>query len=123
MPMFTDIFEAYGMDYFRTMERFMGNEKLYLKLLDMLFQDDNLKKLGDALNSGNMAGAFEAAHTLKGVSANMGLTALYNAVCALVEPLRRSEKSAEYPVLYQAVLTEFDRVDAMRKQLKGEAQP
>ena len=123
MSMFMDILEAYGMDYTRTMERFMGNEKLYMKLLDMLFQDDNLKKLGDALTSGDMAGAFEAAHTLKGVAGNMGLTKLYNAVCAVVEPLRTSEKTADYPVLYQAVLTEFNRVDDMRKRLKGEVQP
>ena len=35
-----------------------------------------------------MTSAFEAAHTLKGVTGNMGLTPLYDAVCTIVEPLR-----------------------------------
>lgn len=61
---FKEIFKAYGADYQSTMARFMGNEKTYLRFLDMLFQDDNLQKLGEALRMGDMTGAFEAAHTL-----------------------------------------------------------
>ena len=41
MPTFRDVFEAYGADYDTTMARFMGNEAMYLQLLDMLFQDEN----------------------------------------------------------------------------------
>ena len=46
MPTFRDVFEAYGVDYDTTMARFMGNEAMYLQLLDMLFQDENMQKLG-----------------------------------------------------------------------------
>ena len=49
MPTFRDVFEAYGADYDTTMARFMGNEAMYLQLLDMLFQDENMQKLGAAL--------------------------------------------------------------------------
>lgn len=64
--------EAYGADYAATMERFMGNEGLYLKIFDMFFQDENLNRLGAALKEEDYAAAFEAAHTLKGVAGNMG---------------------------------------------------
>lgn len=111
--------ESYGVDYATTMARFMGNETLYLRLLDMLFQDDNLQKLGDSLASGDLTRAFEAAHTLKGVVGNMGLTPLYDMVCAMVEPLRAKEARGDYPAMYQAILGEFQRVDGLRHNLKG----
>jgi HPt (histidine-containing phosphotransfer) domain-containing protein len=118
-PGFREIFQAYGADYDATMERFMGNEALYLRLLGMLFQDDNLHKLGVALEAGDLTAAFEAAHTLKGVAGNMGLSPLYEAVCAMVEPLRARQPRSDYATLYQAVLTEFREVETLHRRLKG----
>lgn len=109
---------AYGADYERTMARFMGNESMYLRFLGMLFEDENLAKLGDALAAGDRTAAFEAAHTLKGVAGNMGLTPLYDAVCAIVEPLRAQDAGADYPALYAAVQAEFLRVAALRDGLE-----
>lgn len=117
MQKFRALFEAYGADYDATMERFMKNETLYLRLLDMLFQDTNLQKLGDALDAGDLKSAFEAAHTLKGVVGNMGLTPLYNAVCALVEPLRAGN-ACDYMGMYQVLQSEFYTVDELRTRLK-----
>ena len=119
MCKFQEKFNAYGGDYSDTMRRFMGNEAMYLRFLDMLFEDESLQKLGEALKAGNTPDAFAAAHTLKGVAANMGLTPLYQAVCAIVEPLRAGEAREDYPALYQAIQTEFQRVDLLFKQLKG----
>ena len=107
MQNFKELFEAYGADYQDTMSRFMGNETMYLKFLKMLFQDDNLRKLGEAIDSGNLEAAFDAAHTLKGVVGNMGLTPLYKAVCDIVQPLRAREEREDYPLLYQAIQKEF----------------
>lgn len=118
MQTFKETFEAYGADYASTIQsRFMGNETMYLRFLDMLFEDVNLKKLGGALDRGDMNAAFEAAHTLKGVTGNLGLTPLYNAVCALVEPLRRQDACGEYDALYQVVCVEFDQADKLRAAL------
>ena len=48
------IFEAYGADYQVTLGRFMGKqENVYMKFLGMLFQDENLSKLGNALEQGS----------------------------------------------------------------------
>lgn len=119
MEDFKEIFEAYGGDYQNTMERFMGNEAMYRRILDMLFKDDNLQKLGDTLEAGDLGGAFEAAHALKGVVGNMGLTPLYKAVCTIVEPLRAGDQRDDYLVLYQTVRTEFQKADELREHLKG----
>lgn len=117
MSRFREIMEEYGVDYEVTMTRFMGNEQLYLRLLDMLFQDKNLLELGDALAADDMTRAFEAAHTLKGVVGNMGLSPLYGAVCAIVEPLRTENRNEDYQALYQAISTEFARADVLRHAL------
>lgn len=119
MQGFKVLFEAYGADYQTTMNRFMGNETLYLKLLDMLFRDTNLQRLGAALDANDLSDAFAAAHTLKGVVGNMGLTPLYSAVCAIVEPLRKREQRDDYPALYHAVQAEFHKADAFRMRLRG----
>ena len=118
MGEFREIFEVYGADYNSTMARFMGKEAMYLKLLDKLFKDDNLEKLGTALEQQDYEAAFAAAHTLKGVVGNMGLTPLFNAVCAIVESLRKREVPEDYNVLYQIIQTGFLQADEFRKKLK-----
>ena len=118
MGEFREIFEVYGADYNSTMARFMGKEAMYLKFLDMLFKDDNLEKLGTALEQQDYEAAFAAAHTLKGVVGNMGLTPLFNAVCGIVESLRKREVPEDYNVLYQIIQTGFLQADEFRKKLK-----
>jgi HPt (histidine-containing phosphotransfer) domain-containing protein len=117
MGTFQKIFEDYGADYCVTMERFMGNEGMYLKFLDMLFVDQSLGNLGAALAASDWESAFEAAHTFKGVAGNMGLTPLYNVVCEIVEPLRLRERRDDYKALYQNIEEEFRKVEALRTAL------
>ncbi|MCB6200470.1 Hpt domain-containing protein [Extibacter muris] len=119
MQAFQTIFEEYGADYAGAMGRFMNNEGLYVRLLGMLFQDDNLENLGAALEMNDLGTAFEAAHTLKGVVGNLGLTPLYQALEKLVEPLRAGKKREDYPALYGDVQTEFRRAEAFWEELKG----
>lgn len=113
-----EAFAAYGADYEATMGRFMGSQAMYLRFLDMFFQDESFQKLGAALRGGDLNGAFEAAHTLKGISGNMGLAPLYAAVCAIVEPLRAGTARDDYPALYQAIQAEYRKADAFRYSLK-----
>lgn len=91
------IMTAYGVDYALTMERFMQQERMYVRILGMLFKDESLPALQKAVEEKNLEAAFQAAHTLKGVSGNLGLTSLYEAVCEIVEPLRRLEVRGDYP--------------------------
>ena len=116
-----EIFQDYGADYRTTMARFVGNEAMYLHFLDLLFQDENLDKLISSLDSGDLTRAFEAAHTLKGVTGNLGLTPLYESICRIVEPLRRGEV-LDYRDACQDIQLEFQRADQFRAALrKGDA--
>ena len=117
MRTFKEIFEEYGADYQKTIARFMGNDKMYMKFLGMLFQDPSMEKLGQALKDKDYGEAFTAAHTLKGVTANMGLTPLFDRVCAIVEPLRLGEAREDYPDMYREIEDEFHRVEGLRDEL------
>ena len=119
MGNFKSVFEAYGGDYDVTMSRFMGKETLYMKILGMMFQDENLKKLGTAIEENDLDAAFEAAHTLKGVAGNLGLTPFYDSVCRIVEPIRNREEREDYARMYQEIQDEFSRVDGLWKALSA----
>ncbi len=106
------------MDYDRTMARFMGNEKFYLKILQRLPQDQNLDGLGTALDKGDLAAAFEAAHTIKGLAGNLGLQSIYEVISAMVEPLRAGESREDYKTFYQTVCEEYRKVEQMRMELE-----
>lgn len=113
MGSFKKVLEEYGINYEVTLRRFVGNEEFYLKMLSKLPQDNNLNKLNSALENGNLSDAFEAAHTLKGVAGNLGLTPLYQAVCMIVEPLRLGDKRSDYMELFQVVQSEFTKVEEL----------
>lgn len=79
---------ALGADVRGAMERFLDDEEMYVVCLHMFAEDKNFDRLGKALAEGDAKAGFEAAHTIKGVAANLGLTPIFNAACKLVEPLR-----------------------------------
>lgn len=119
MSGFREIFEAYGADYESTMTRFVNNQAMYLRLLAMFFKDENLKLLGEALEASDYKKAFEAAHTLKGVTANMGLTPFFDKVCDIVEPLRAGDEQMNYMEKYQELLAEYERVRVLLEDLEA----
>lgn len=119
MDNFKEIFAAYGVDYDATLRRFAGNMALYLRVLGMLPNDKSLEKLGAAIGSGDLDSAFEAAHTLKGVAGNLGLTSLFEAVHVIVEPLRAREERGDYAQLYTAVQAEYQKAVAFVETLNS----
>lgn len=83
-----------GFDVNRTMERFMNNETLYFKFLKKFIQDESFAKLSEAIKAKDCKQAFMYAHTLKGVSANLGIEVIHQAVIPMVEKLRNDDMSA-----------------------------
>lgn len=98
----------YGADTEGAMERFLNDTELYESCLTILFEDPAFQALGEALAEGDVHKAFECAHMLKGVSANMGLVPLTEQIARLVEPLRAGRiDGLQEP--YQAMLRERQR--------------
>lgn len=121
MSGFKRIFEDYGGNYETTMSRFLNNESMYMRFLDMLFQDENLQRLKESLECNDIQSAFDAAHTLKGVVGNMGLVPLFDAVNEIVEPLRQKENRSDYMEMYQKIEQEFKKAARLQENLKKEA--
>lgn len=120
MREFKEIFEKYNLNYKTTMERFMGNHEMYITFMDRLFEDENFVKLGDALDRRAVKEAFEAAHTLKGVSANMGLKFIYDVVYDITELLRDGSWNDDCKKIYGEIELQFEKADRLRRELKGE---
>lgn len=68
--------------------RFMGNETLFLKFLKKFGNDMSYTNLMLNLDQENFEEAFKCAHTLKGVSANLGLSSISVPTSELTEQLR-----------------------------------
>lgn len=80
--------EENGVEVGSTINRFMGNEAMYLKFLGKFLEDKNCINIGKNLEEENYEEAYKCAHTLKGVAANLGLEPLQKTVAVLVEELR-----------------------------------
>jgi len=83
-----DALKAYGANVQEGLARCMNNEAFYLRLVKMGANDANFRKLSDALANRDLAAAFEAAHALKGVLANLALTPVLQPVVEATELLR-----------------------------------
>ncbi len=95
--------KKWGCDIDGALERFVGDETLYETCLYTVLDDKAFPALGEALRANQVKEAFDYAHTLKGVLANMGLTPMYEIMVRLVEPLRAGKAEGLLPV-YEELL-------------------
>ena len=83
-----------GADTDGALRRFSGNIGLYQKLLRMFPQDKTYEQIEPALQANDWTALQTAAHTLKGVAGNLGLTPLFDA-CSDTVSLLRAERYEE----------------------------
>ena len=87
--------EEYGANTKEGLERCMGMEDFYLKLVGMMFDDDKFGKLEEAAAAGDSKAAFEAAHALKGSLGNLAITPLLEPVSEMTERFRNAEGAVD----------------------------
>ena len=104
MSALTDKLAAYGCNIDEAMGRFLNNEAFYAKCYGKFVADKGFARLGEALQAGDVKGAFEAAHDLKGISANMGITPVYELIVGLVEVLRAGRMPEDAMETYQRLM-------------------
>ena len=92
------------------MARFLDDIELYITCLETVVTDSAFGKLGEALAEENVSVAFDSAHTLKGVFANMGLTPMLRIVECIVEPLRDG--------IIEDLMTDYHRLVEANEYLK-----
>ncbi len=70
------------------LSRVRGNKVLFKKMLQMFLASTEFEKFDACLASGDIAGAGDVAHAIKGMTGNLSLTALFEVSSTLMQQLR-----------------------------------
>ena len=93
-------------------KRCAGREDLYLRLVPKATENKSFDDLAACIKAGDLDGAFEAAHALKGVLSNLSLTALTEPVSEITE-LLRARTQADYSPIVEVILKKRDELKAL----------
>jgi len=104
------------LDFAEGAKRIMNNTKLYVKLLTKFKNDTKLDDLESALAAGELEKAQGAAHTLKGVAANLSLTELFKQSLELETQIKAADvQPGQMDILkaaFTATIAEVEKVIA-----------
>ena len=81
------------------LSRCLNNEAFFLRLVPAALEETRYRSLDEKIGAGDLKGAFEDAHSLKGVLANLSLTPLYEVVSGIAELLRTETDTDYRPLL------------------------
>ena len=107
-----DALKQLGANTDEALGRCMNNEAFYFRLIGIGIRDANFDNLKEKIREGDLKGAFECAHALKGVMANLSLTNLVVPVTEITEQLRAREER-DYMPQVEMILAERDKVAAL----------
>ena len=110
-----ECYTAMGANYQAVLKRFYKSDMIR-RFVKMFLQDDSFRLLTDAMAKQDVKEAFRAAHTLKGVAANMGLLRMQEAASALTEALRAGDMDsarALYPAVESICCQVRDGIDLL----------
>ncbi|MCR4707286.1 MAG: hypothetical protein K5746_04990 [Clostridiales bacterium] len=93
-----DALRRFGANVEEGVARCMGNEAFYLRMVAMATDDKYLKQIQAGFTAGNLEKAFEGAHGMKGVMANLAITPVLTPVAELSDSLK-AHKDMDYAPL------------------------
>lgn len=114
-----EMLKGAGVDLEKTLARFMGNEALYCKFLLRFPSDPNYLDLEKALREKDLDLVERAAHTLKGVSANLGLDPVAAVMAEIVKSVRQGEAD-QLPILFEKAQREYMRFSDIIRKISGQ---
>lgn len=106
-----------GIDPESAIERFMGNEALYLKFLLRFPDDENYQNLCRFIEQQDCKNAFIAAHTLKGVCGNLSIKSMEDILKKQVEYLRNGDLEQGQKMMEQ-LKDGYERINEVINELK-----
>ena len=111
------IYERIGADFDDVAGR-LGSPALVERFAGKFVQDESFSQLEDALAAHDAKAAFRAAHTLKGVAANLSFEPLRQSASALTELLRHADSiPPEALPLFAQVTRDYEATLAAIAQL------
>lgn len=111
-----EFYTQLGADYGAVLRR-MGKAERVQRFLGMFLRDDSCDALCRAMEAGDGEEAFRAAHTLKGVGANLGLCGIQQEAGRLTDLLRGGRITPEAQALLEDVKREYSRTVQGIRQL------
>jgi len=100
-----------GVDVDGTISRFMDNSEIYVKFLTRFPDEDRITPIYEAVAEKNYEKLLSAAHKLKGVSANLGMTALSAKAAEIVIKVRNE--------IYDGFEADAAEVERLSEQICG----
>lgn len=91
------LLEQWGCDIKGSLPRFLNDEEFMLECITEVSKDPAFDALESHLLQNEVRQAFDAAHTLKGIISNTGLTPLCRYIVTIVEPLRGGSAAGLLP--------------------------
>lgn len=83
-----------GIDYADIVERFAGNESLYVRIAAKFINDTSYSSLVYAMESGNTEEGYRHAHTLKGTAGNLSFDRVYQVASKISDALHANNLTA-----------------------------
>lgn len=83
--------EENGAEIEEVLKRFLGNEALYMKFVVKFLEDENYSGTIRGIEERDYEAAFKSAHSLKGVTANLGLEPVRAAAARITDLLREKQ--------------------------------
>ena len=108
----TDKLREFGADVDTGLARCMNNEAFYIMLVGKAIEDKRLALLEQQIADHTLDAAFETAHALKGMYANLSLDPLTKPVSEMTE-LLRSRTDTDYTAFINEAKTQFERLCAL----------
>ena len=115
MSSFKAAYISAGNDYYAALERIAGDDELLNDLMLMFLADDNWNTIKTAAAEGECEKAFRAAHSLKGSSGMLGMTAFYKVMVRLTDEFRSGNLMGGIRMLPEAE-REYNAVAALIKE-------
>lgn len=118
-----ECYQSLGGNYAEVQQR-LPSDRLIKRFITKFLDDGSYAELSQAMASGQREQAFRAAHTLKGVCANLSFTRLLTSVSALTDLLRQESDAILESAA--AALTDVTRdysqtISAIRAYLESES--
>lgn len=104
-----EFYNTIGEDYAPVASRLMREDRIS-KYLQLFLQDPSFSELRKAFDEKNAQNAFRAAHTIKGIAANLGFNKLSKSSSDLTEDLRPLAFTDKSDALFEQVQIDYDLV-------------
>lgn len=86
--------------------RVRDNKKLYKRMLGLFLESGEFASLEEYLTQKEYAKAADSAHTIKGMTGNLSLTAIFNQSTRMMEDLRQGVASDEAEARFRAAYSQ-----------------